>query len=101
MAIDFYEKEVERLTIRFNRVFGDRAVCDLQSRYASILAICRAGMIARSIRDMPDEKEIGDMTREFCHLREILNRFFDLVESQTERRRHAVTGDSQSIAAGG
>ena len=41
------------------------------------------------------------MTREFCNIREGLNRFFDLIESQRERRGHGQTTDKRSVAAGG
>jgi nucleoside-diphosphate-sugar epimerase len=101
MAINFFEKEVEKLSIRFNSVFGEQTVCDLRSRYLSIFAICRAGIIARYIRDETDEKRIGDMTREFCKIRDGMNRFFDMFESQLERRRYAETGDSKRISASG
>jgi nucleoside-diphosphate-sugar epimerase len=101
MAIDFFEKEVERLTIRFNRVYGTRAVLDLRSRYATIMAICRAMTIAKSVRDTPDEKHVGEMTREFCRIREVLNGFFDLMESQKERRGDEHNGNQQIVAASG
>jgi nucleoside-diphosphate-sugar epimerase len=101
MAVDFFEKEVEKLTIRFNRVYGTRAVFDLRSRYATIMAICRAMTIAKSVRDAPDEKRIGEMTREFCRIRGVLNGFFNLMESQQERRGDEHTDKQQIVADGG
>ena len=101
MAIDFFEKEVERLTFKFNKRFGGQVVCDLRSRYLSVLAICQAGMLARSIRVMTDEKRISDMTREFCHIRNVLNQFFDSMESQQERRSYAGTENKDRIAISG
>ena len=101
MTIDFFEKEVERLKIRFNRVYENRTVFDIKSRQAIIMTICRALMIVETVRDAPDEKHTGEMTREFCRIREVLNGFFDLMESQQERRGDERTGNQQIIAAGG
>ena len=101
MAIDFFEKEVERLTIRFNNHFGGQVVCDLRSRYATVLTICQAGILARSIRDITDDKRISDVTREFCHIRNVLNQFFDSTESQQERRSYADTENKDRIAISG
>ena len=100
-AIDFFEKEVKRLQERFNATFGQERTVNMRSRYLAILAVCRAGILARSVREMSDEKRIGEMTREFCNVREVLNRFFDLIESQPERRRNEQTTDKRSVAAGG
>ena len=33
MAIDFFEKEVEKVTTKFNMLYGGRTVCDIRSRY--------------------------------------------------------------------
>ena len=101
MAIDFFEKEVERLESRFDKLFGGQVVCDLRSRYATFLTICQAGILARSIRDVTDENRISDMAREFCHIRNALNKFFDSMESQQERRFYANTGNNDRIASSG
>jgi len=101
MAIDFFEKEMAKMKNSFNKVFGDRTVCDLRARYSSILMICWAGMLARSIREMADEKRINDMTREFCHIRNVLNQFFDSTEAQQERRSYGDTGNKDRIAVSG
>ena len=101
MAIDFFEKELERLGTRFNKVYEYQVVCDLRARHAAIFTICRAGLITRSIRNSTDKNLIGELTREFSRLRDILNRFFDLMESQQERRRYASTGNNERAAADG
>ena len=100
-AIDFFEKEVKRLQERFNATIGQERTMNMRARYLAILAICRSDILARSVRETSDEKRIGEMTREFCNVREGLNRFFDLVESQPERRGHGQTTDKRSVAAGG
>ena len=100
-AIDFFEKEVKRLQERFNATIGQQRTVNMRARHLAILALCRAGILARSVREMSDEKRIGEMTREFCNVREALNRFFDLIESQPERRGHEQTTDRHNIAAGG
>ena len=101
MTIDFFEKEVKRLQERFNATIGQERTVNMRARYLAILALCRAGILARSVRETSDEKRIGEMTREFCNVREALNRFFDLIESQPERRGHGQTTDKRSVAAGG
>ncbi|MEN6321189.1 MAG: hypothetical protein ABFD82_20910 [Syntrophaceae bacterium] len=98
-VIDVLEKETEKLQTRFNKNFGDHAICDIRFRYLSIMAICRAGLLCRSIRSMTDEKQIGEMTREFCNIRDALNKFFDSMQQQSERKPYVSTGDKQSVAA--
>lgn len=101
MAVDFFAKEVEKLWHRFNGIYGDRTIFDLRSRQACILAICRASLLSQSIRDMTDEERIGETTRELCAIRETLNRFFNRMETQQERRLYAGKhSDGMAIAAG-
>ncbi|MGC9975160.1 MAG: hypothetical protein ABSC57_00365 [Syntrophales bacterium] len=103
-VIDVLDKETERLKTRFNKRFGGHAISDIRFRYLSILAICRAGLLCRSIRAISDEKQIGEMTHEFCNIRDVLDRLFDFMESQEVNKgdkRHGNTGDRQSLAAGG
>jgi hypothetical protein len=101
MAIDFFEKEMKRLTIRFNRVFRDRIVCDLKARDLAILALIRTRMLIRSIRNRPDEKQIAALTREFYQAREIMNKFFDLMEPEKERSSYGNQEESRRFVAGG
>ena len=98
--IDVLEEEIKKLQTRFNKNFGDHAICDFRFRYLSIMAICRAGLLCRSIRSMTDEKQLGEITREFCHIRDVLNKFFDSLQ-QSERKLYVSTGVKQSVAAGG
>ena len=100
-AIDFFEKEVKRLQERFNTAFGQAKTVNMMARSLTILTICRVDLLARSARETSDEKRMGELTREFCHVREVLNRFFDLIESEPERRGHGQTTNKRSIAAGG
>ncbi|MFZ4438057.1 MAG: hypothetical protein ACOYOS_06480 [Syntrophales bacterium] len=101
MAIDFFEKEVKRLQERFNATFGQEQTVNMRARYLVILAICRAGMLARSARETSDEKRIGEMTREFCSVREAVNMCFDLIEPQQERRIYAETKNRERVSASG
>jgi len=100
-VIDFFEKELEKLTSKFNKYFGTR-ICDLQSRQLSMFAILKAGILSRSIRSTMDEKQVGNITREFCIIRDTLNKFFDYIEQQqSERKPHVKSVVRQSVAAGG
>ena len=100
-AIDFFEKEVKRLQERFNGTFGQEPTVNMRARHLAILAICRAGILARSVRQTSDEKRIGEIAREFCNVRETLNMCFDLIEPQPERRGHEHATDKRRVAAGG
>ena len=100
-AIDFFEKEVKRLQERFNATFGQEPSMNMRARYLAILAVCWADILARSARQTSDKKKIGEMTREFCNVREALNRVFDLIEPQPERREHGYEEGKHSAAAGG
>ncbi|MGO9138469.1 MAG: hypothetical protein ACLP9S_10870 [Syntrophales bacterium] len=98
-VIDILDKETERLKARFNKHFGDHAISDIRFRYLCILAICRAGLLCRRVRTISDEKRIGEMTHEFCNIRDVLDRFFDFMESQKNKegdKRHGDTKDRQS-----
>jgi hypothetical protein len=100
-AIDFFEKEVKRLQERFNGTFGQEPTVNMRARHLAILAVCWADILARSVRETSDEKRIGEIAREFCNVRKALNRFFDLIEPQPERRGHEHATDKRSVAAGG
>jgi hypothetical protein len=100
-AIDFFEKEVKRLQERFNATIGQEPTMNMRARHLAIMAICWADILARSVRETSDKKKIGEMTREFCNVREGLNRFFDLIEPQPERREHGNEEGKHSAAAGG
>ena len=100
-AIDFFEKEVKRLQERFNATFGQEPTMNMRARYLAILAVCWADILARSVRETSDEKRIGELTREFCNVREALNMCFDLIEPQPERREHEYATDKRRAVAGG
>ena len=100
-TIDFFEKEVKRLQERFNETLGQAKNVNVTVRYAALLAICRIDLIARSIRVTSDEQTKAQMTKELCKQREGMNRFFDLIESQQERRKHHGYGQRKHYATTG
>ena len=100
-TIDFFEKEVKRLRERFNATFGQAKTVNMKARSLTIMAISWVDFLARSVKETSDEKRIGELTREFCRIREVLNRFFDHSESKQERRRHGYEKGKHSAAAGG
>ena len=101
MAIDFLEKEVEKLRTRFNKTFGTQKVFHVQAREASLWMVIWADQITSRIKDETDEKRIEEQTREFCMKRDILNNFFDMMELQQERRMYAENKSNKRITAGG
>ncbi|MGV8080988.1 MAG: hypothetical protein AB2L22_13140 [Syntrophales bacterium] len=82
MAIQFYDREVAQLTNRFKKVLGGGNAPDFLSREAVVLAICRAGMLARAIKKPPPEEPLEDLVEEFSQIRQVLNRMFDLTETK-------------------
>lgn len=99
-TIDFFEKEVKRLEERFNEAFGQAKTLNMRVRTLAILAICRAGILARTVRETLDEKKTGEMTREFCRIREVMNGLFNLIESGPERSDRRYDNTRQSAAGG-
>ena len=82
MAAQFYDREVVRLTNRFTKILGDGTVPEFLSREAVVLAICRAGMLARAIRKPHPEEPLEDLVEEFSRIRQVLNGMFDLAETR-------------------
>lgn len=83
MAAQFYDREVVRLTNRFTKVLGDGTVPAFLSRETVVLAICRAGLLARAIRKPSPEEPLEDLVEEFARIRRVLNGMFDLAETRT------------------
>ena len=98
-VVDFFEKEIKKLTMRFNKI-SDNPVCDMKIRCSTILSIVQAGLLVREIRSSTDEERIKKATRDFRHVRDVLNRFFDSVEKQAERKAYAGTTVYQEVAFG-
>jgi len=72
MAIDFFEKEVEKLSVNSTVLMETGLSVTLgpgmQPSWRSVRRECWL-VDQRCI----DKKHIGDMTREFCHIRNVLN----------------------------
>ena len=86
MAVNFFEKEVKKARENFNKVFGNRTVCNLQVRYSSLLAVCWLGVLSANIMKVKDKKMAKGSIEEFYRARDVLNNFFNLMENQEERR---------------
>ena len=82
MAINFFEKEVEKTQKRFNQTFGKQIVCNLEARQAAILSICRIGMLANKIKKAEHKETVRADNQEFISIRNVLNNFFNLIEKK-------------------
>ena len=89
MAVNFFEREVEKIQKRFNETFGRQIVCNLDVRYSAILSICWLGILNRKISKAKDEEKAKDTIHEFIRIRDVLNNVFNLIEKDQERRGYA------------
>lgn len=87
MAINFFEKEVEKAQKRFNQTFGKQIVSNLEARKAAILSICRLGILAKKIKKAEEKETVRTDHQEFISIRDVLNNFFNLMEKQQKERR--------------
>jgi hypothetical protein len=95
----FLDKEVKKARDRFNKVFGNRTVCNLQARYAAILSICWLGVLSRKIIKAQGKEGSGNLMKEFNDARNSLRRFFERVESSygSERREKNANAINQTF----
>ena len=90
MPINFFEKEVIKARERFNQTFGVLDVCDLKSRYSTILAISSLGLIAGRIKKAKNKDDVRDEIKQFMETRTILDSVFkQFRKHQGERRDYA------------
>jgi hypothetical protein len=87
MAVNFFEREVQKAQKRFNQNFGSEIVCNLEAREAVILSICRIRMLANKIKKPKHNETVRTDNQEFIRIRDVINRFFNLIEKQQKERR--------------
>lgn len=104
LVIDFLEKEMGKLTTRFSENFGGRMICDLRARQYTFFSICQAGILCTAVKaaaEKQDKETVKNLTREFCNIRDVLNNFFDYMESERDKGRYADTGNYQREVVSG
>ncbi len=90
MAVDFFEREVNKVQQRFNRTFGVLDVCDLQMRQKTMLRIINMMRLKDKIKSAHDNKNIKEDRSKFVRTRDWLNQVFNQIEQHlTERREYA------------
>ena len=99
MAVNFFEREVKKVRERFNQNFSDKVVFNIDARYSALLSICWLGVLANKIREAEDEEKAKESIHEFTRIRDVLSNFFNLMESQEERRCVRRRKDSNNIVA--
>ena len=87
MAVNFFEREVKKIQKRFNETFGRQIVCNLDVRYSAIFSICWLGILSIKINKAKDKEKAKDTISEFVKIRDVLNKFFNLIEKQQQERR--------------
>lgn len=92
MPIDFFEQELSRLQERFNSTFGVMTTCDITARQSTLLSIIGLGVLAKRINSASDKDLVRTEITRFVKGRDVLNRWFDHVQTQIkqhqERRSH-------------
>jgi len=86
LQVNFFEKEVQKVQMRFNETFGVLDVCDLQMRQTAILWIIN---MARLKDKIVNKKNIKEDRSKFVKTRDALNSIFNQIEHELERRNHA------------
>jgi hypothetical protein len=97
--VNLVEREVKKFQQKFNQLFGERIVCNLQIRYSLILSICWLGVLGKRIMESKDKEKSRDLMKEFIKVKGSLRRFFDKVESSygDERREKNANAINQTI----
>ena len=102
MTVNLYEREVKRVQKRFNETFGRQTVCNLTVRYASILSICRLGILSRKICEANDKEKVKGSIHSFIRIRDVLNDCFKLMEKQkkggkrSKKKRYTIDRDKNT-----
>ena len=86
MTVYFFDCEVKRARERFNQNFSSEIVFNINARYSAMLSICWLGILRDKIKEAEGEDEVKGSIQEFTRIRDVLNNFFNLIESQKERR---------------
>ena len=90
MTVIFFEKEVNKAQSRFNGIFGNEIVCNIEARDAAIFTICQMGVICKKLKKSKEKEFI----QEFVRLKNIINTFFNRLEKENEERRRLINEDS-------
>jgi hypothetical protein len=73
MAIDFFEKEVEKTQDRFNTIYGDLLVCDIRVRQRLIITICWMGVLKKRIEKAGNKEMCRVEIQQFVRLSMLLS----------------------------
>lgn len=103
MPVNFFKTELRKLQDRFNETFGAMVTCDLKTRQKIILTIAGLGLLERKI-STSNKDSVRAEIRQFVKTKDILNKFFNVIENHQNERRHHVktkhhvdrTGNSRS-----
>jgi hypothetical protein len=87
MAIDFIEKEVDKVRERFNQTYGVMVVCNLNHRHAAILSIINMGMLCAKVTAAKSKDNARQDIQQFIRIRDTLNNHFNMLEQHLKERR--------------
>jgi hypothetical protein len=91
MPLDFFEKELGKVQLRFNQTFGVMPLCNPKTRTMAILAIVQMGILQKKI--MRNKKK-EDISR-FVKIKDLLNKVYAILMKESERRQHGVRNKNQ------
>lgn len=86
MPAHFFETELARIQDRFNKTFGEMAVCNIRTRQQTILAIIRLRLLKRKINTASKDSVRAEI-RKFVRTKNNLNSIFNSIEKHQKERR--------------
>ena len=89
MTVDFFENELGRIQVEFNRAFGTMPLCNPGVRTRTIFAIVQMGVLQKKIRKENRKEDIGRFVKIGDKLNEI---FATLIK---ERKQHGNRTEEQ------
>lgn len=87
MAINYFEKELNKIQKHFNQTFGQLIVCDLKLRQQVILAIIAMERLNRKIRSARNKDQVRYEIQRFMKTKMILQTIFHQIEREENKRR--------------
>ena len=92
LAVDFFEREVNKVQQRFNKTFGVLDVCDIRTRQKAILSIIKLMRLKDRIMNN-NSNNIKEDRSKFVKTRDWLNQAFNKIEQHLSERRKYANGN--------
>lgn len=91
MPVNFFEKELCGVQVRFNQTFGIMPLCNPRVRAKVIFAIVQMGILHKKIKQTKHKEDIS----KFVKIKDKLNEIFSTLTKNSEREQHDNTRKNQ------